>query len=180
MFSQSGAAHPQWYDGFVVLLLTLAAWGWLAAISPPPPSAVAGRVVTEAEAKDLDGQPVRLDKWKGRVLLVNVWAPWCGPCRVEVPDLVRLQARYSDDLVVLGLTVDAPIPDIRAFMDEYGINYPILLATSTTMSAFPPVQSLPSSFLVGHDGLIKREYIGVPDMSVLNADVKRALALRQL
>jgi len=114
------------------------------------------------------------------VLLVNVWAPWCGPCRVEVPDLVRLQARYSDDLVVLGLTVDAPIPDIRAFMDEYGINYPILLDTSTTMSAFPPVQSLPSSFLVGHDGLIKREYIGVPDMSVLNADVKRALALRQL
>jgi thiol-disulfide isomerase/thioredoxin len=75
----------------------------------------------------LDGTQVTLSAFKGKVVLLNFWATWCGPCKAEIPGFVELQAQYKDDLVVLGLSVDDPAEKAKAFADQYKVNYPIVL-----------------------------------------------------
>jgi len=78
---------------------------------------------------DLDGESKKLGDWKQPVLVVNFWAPWCVPCRREVPDLIALQTEYGDQVQVLGLALDSA-ENIISFADEYAVNYPSFLASS--------------------------------------------------
>lgn len=78
---------------------------------------------------DLDGESKNLGDWKQQVLIVNFWAPWCVPCRREVPDLVALQTEYRDQVQVLGLALDSA-ENINSFAEEYAMNYPSFLASS--------------------------------------------------
>lgn len=77
----------------------------------------------------LDGESKKLGDWKQPVLVVNFWAPWCVPCRREVPDLIALQTEYGDQVQVLGLALDSA-ENIISFADEYAMNYPSFLASS--------------------------------------------------
>src|SRR5260370_22424472 len=77
----------------------------------------------------LDDKAVTLADSHGKVILLNFWATWCGPCRAEIPDLVELQNKYKDRLQVLGLVVDDDDQDaIKEFAKEFGINYPVAIA----------------------------------------------------
>src|SRR5260370_11041587 len=79
----------------------------------------------------LDGKPLTLAGSKGKVILLNFWATWCGPCRAEIPDLVELQNKYKDRLHILGLVVnDDDQAAIKKFVAESGINYPVAIATT--------------------------------------------------
>jgi len=78
---------------------------------------------------DLEGKSQVLDDWKQPVLVVNFWAPWCAPCRREVPDLIALQDEYGDQIQVLGLALDSA-ENIISFADEYAMNYPSFLASN--------------------------------------------------
>jgi thiol-disulfide isomerase/thioredoxin len=78
---------------------------------------------------DLDGESKKLGDWKQPILVVNFWAPWCVPCRREVPDLIALQTEYGDQIQVLGLALDSA-ENIISFADEYAMNYPSFLASS--------------------------------------------------
>ena len=78
---------------------------------------------------DLDGESKKLGDWKQPVLVVNFWAPWCVPCRREVPDLIALQTEYGNQAQVLGLALDSA-ENIVSFADEYAMNYPSFLASS--------------------------------------------------
>jgi thiol-disulfide isomerase/thioredoxin len=87
---------------------------------PAPPFAVKG----------MDGKTANLAGALGKAVLLNFWATWCGPCRMEVPDLVELQKEYKDQLQVIGLVVDDADEDaVRKFEQRYNINYPIAMAT---------------------------------------------------
>ena len=70
------------------------------------------------QLKDMNGVDVKLDSFKGKVILLNFWATWCGPCKAEIPSLVELQEKYPDDLVVLGFSVDDPAEKIKPYADE--------------------------------------------------------------
>src|SRR5215470_2810979 len=88
-----------------------------------PDSAPAFKVDT------LDGKPLTLADYKSKVILLNFWATWCGPCRSEIPDLVELQNKYKDQLQIIGLVVDDDDEDaVKRFAEKYGINYPIAIA----------------------------------------------------
>jgi len=78
---------------------------------------------------DLNGESKKLGDWKQQVLVVNFWAPWCAPCRREVPDLIALQTEYGNQVQVLGLALDSA-ENIISFADEYAMNYPSFLASS--------------------------------------------------
>src|SRR5216684_2719074 len=83
----------------------------------------------EFQLAGLDGKPISLAGARGKIILLNFWASWCGPCRAEVPDLVELQTRYKDDLQVIGLVVDDDDMDaIHQFVRDLGINYPVAVA----------------------------------------------------
>jgi len=77
---------------------------------------------------DLDGVRRELGDWEQPVLIVNFWAPWCVPCRREVPELIALQSEYGDKIQILGLALDSA-ENIQAFADEYRMNYPSFLAS---------------------------------------------------
>jgi cytochrome c biogenesis protein CcmG/thiol:disulfide interchange protein DsbE len=124
--------------------------------------------------KDINGADVRLNDYKGKVVLLNFWATWCGPCKVEIPEFVDLYAQYKDrGFVILGvLANDTPAPDqLRSFMGEYSMSYPVLFSTEELETAFGSVWALPTSFLIGRDGGVCAKQLG----PVSKDDVERSL-----
>src|ERR1700731_2437417 len=108
---------------------------------------------TEFAVKGIDGGAVNLAAARGKVVLLNFWATWCGPCRMEVPDLVELQKKYRDRLQVIGLVVDDADEDaVRKFAKRYSINYPVAMATDDMRIQFGGVPALPTSFIVDSQG----------------------------
>lgn len=111
---------------------------------------------------DLDGKTISSSDWKGKVVLVNFWATWCGPCRAEIPDLVALQAKYGDRVVVIGVSEDeGPIDKVREFAAQYKVNYPIVMTTPEIEERFPGVAALPTTFFLDTEGRIAQRHIGI-------------------
>ncbi len=126
---------------------------------------------------DLDGREVSLASHKGKVILLNFWATWCGPCKAEIPGFVELQNEYKDDLVVIGLSVDDPADKARAFANEYKINYPILLGLGRedVQDAYGPIYGIPASFLISRDGKVCRRHMGIAPKAVFEKEIKALL-----
>lgn len=120
-------------------------------------------------AQDLDGRPISPADWRGRFALVNVWATWCVPCRVEIPDLAALQTSQRERLIVIGVLQDQVSADTaRRFASALGVNYPIVFSTWDIERAFGETLVLPTSYLVNPAGLIVATQIGriAPDSIV--------------
>lgn len=121
----------------------------------------------------LDGQILRSGDLKGKVLILNFWATWCPPCRAEIPDLVALQEKYREHLVVLGISLDeAPAADVRAFAERYQVNYPVAMATPAIYDAFPGLGSLPMSLIVDRDGLVVQRHVGLLNAALTEAETR--------
>ena len=126
----------------------------------------------------LDGRTITTDDLYGKVTLVNFWATWCGPCRAEIPDLIKLQARYPDHLQVIGVSADeGPVQVVKDFMTQYGINYPIVMNTPELNRAFPGVMALPTSFIVDPEGRVVQTHIGLISPGVLEQETRFLAAL---
>jgi len=113
--------------------------------------------------KDINGQDVALSSYKGEVILLNFWATWCGPCRIEIPGFIELYKKYrSQGLVVLGVSVDDPVSKLRAFAGELNMDYPVLIGDGRddVKDAFP-VLGLPTTFIIGRDGETCRTHTGL-------------------
>lgn len=125
---------------------------------------------------DLDGRAVSHDSLRGKVVLFNFWATWCGPCREEIPMLVALQAYYRDWLVVVGASIDERSPaEVRAFAQQLKVNYPIVMATEALVQAFGGVAAVPSTFVVRPDGKMVQRHVGALQAGRTEHEV-RALA----
>lgn len=112
--------------------------------------------------KDLDGRTLSSADWKGKVVVVNFWATWCGPCRAEVPDLVALQDKYRDQLIVVGVSEDeGPVEGVRAFASQYKVNYPIAMTTPEMEKLFPGIVALPTTFVLDKDGRVVQKHVGM-------------------
>jgi len=127
--------------------------------------------------KDLDNKDVVLSSFKGKVILLNFWATWCGPCKAEIPGFVELQKAYAKDLVVIGYSVDDDAPKARAFAAEYKMNYPILLGLGRedVQDAFGPFWGIPASVLISRDGKVCKKHIGIAPKAVFEKEVKALL-----
>jgi thiol-disulfide isomerase/thioredoxin len=123
--------------------------------------------------KDLDGKSVPLSSYKGKVVLLNFWATWCGPCKAEIPGFVELQAKYQDDLVIVGFSVDDPADKAKAFAAEYKMNYPILLGEGRedVQDAYGPIWGIPASFLISKDGKVCRKHLGIAPKAVFEKEI---------
>ena len=125
---------------------------------------------------DLDGNPVSSADWRGRVVLLNFWATWCGPCRAEIPDLIRLQEQYADQFLVVGLSTDVDPPNkVKAFADEMNINYPVVMAPPEIEARFGGVFGLPTSFLLDTEGRIVQKHIGLLDPALYELEIRALL-----
>ena len=121
----------------------------------------------------IDGELLEMSDLRGKVVLVNFWATWCGPCREEIPYLASLTERYPEHLVVIGVSEDAGGVDmVEAFADQYGVNYPIVMSTPEIKRAFPGVFALPTSFVVDPDGQMVQTHVGLISPVILEQETR--------
>lgn len=112
--------------------------------------------------RDLDGREFSAASLRGKVVILNFWATWCPPCRAEIPDLVALQEKYRDHLVVIGVSEDESGPGVvRQFAAQHKINYPIVMMTAELEKMFPGVSALPTSFILDRDSRIVQKHVGM-------------------
>lgn len=123
------------------------------------------RVVLDAENKATTGAPIKLADYSGKVLFVNLWATWCGPCRMETPELVKLHKEYqSRGVEMIGLSTEDPeasAESVMEFMREYDVNYQIGWATrEVAQTLMQGRTSIPQSFIIARDGRILKRFVG--------------------
>lgn len=123
--------------------------------------------------KDLEGKEVELASFKGKVVLLNFWATWCGPCKAEIPGFVELQEKYRDQLTIIGYSVDDTAELAKKFAAQYKMNYPILLGEGRedVQDAYGPIWGIPASFLISKDGLVCRKHMGIAPKAVFEKEI---------
>ena len=135
-------------------------------------------VLPDLAMQTLDGRTITSEDLRGKVTLVNFWATWCGPCRAEIPDLVRLQERYPDHLQIIGVSEDeGPVQVVEDFAEQFGMNYPIVMSTPELDRAFPGVMALPTSFMVDPDLRVVRTHVGLVNPGILEQEARFLAAI---
>ena len=158
--------------------------GWPAPVfdesSRPPTIQLVADPVTmpSLTMQDLDGRLITTEDLKGKVTIVNFWATWCGPCRAEIPDLIKLQDRYPDQLLVIGVSTDeGGVAIVEDFATEYGINDPVVVAPPEIRRASPGVRALPTSFVVDPDGRVVQTHVGLINPGIFEQETRFLTAL---
>ena len=136
-----------------------------------------GSIAPDFELKSLEGKTVRLSDYKGKAVLLNFWATWCGPCKIEMPWFVELQKQYAaQGLEVLGVAMDDSGEEtIAKFAREMGVNYPILVGKEAVGEAYGVVQFLPTTIYINRQGRVVERVFGLVSHSEIEDSIKKAL-----
>jgi peroxiredoxin len=139
-----------------------------------------GKRAPEFNLRTVDGKKVSLSDYKGKAVLINFWATWCAPCKIEMPWLVALRSQYAPQgFEILGVNEDdagTPRAKLAKFGQEQGLNYPLLVGDDSMSRKYGGVEFLPTSYFVGRDGKIVAETAGLVSKSEVEASIKKALA----
>lgn len=166
----------------VVPLIAIGFWAYQQSDSSGSKRAVkVGEPAPAYSAKTLGGEMVRLSDFEGeKVVMVNLWATWCGPCREEMPELQRLYEQYKNDgLIVLGVSVDGSRQEVglRRFVQSMGVTYPILYDPANRISRTFRTIGIPQTFLIDRSGELVHHWHGAfnPQSDSAQKIVKNAL-----
>lgn len=129
--------------------------------------------------KDADGNPVNLTDYRGKVVLVNFWATWCGPCEVEIPWFVEFEKKYKDQgFAVLGLSMDDDgWKAVRPYIASHKINYRVMIASELVSQKFGDIDALPTSFVLDRQGRIATNHVGLVDKRDYQNEILKLLAV---
>jgi thiol-disulfide isomerase/thioredoxin len=127
--------------------------------------------------KNVEGKTVNLSDYKGKVVIIDFWATWCGPCRRGIPDLIDLQKKYKDEIAVIGISLDrdntiAAVPD---FVNKMGINYPIVYFNDQVINDYGGINAIPTTFIIDKEGNIVKKLIGLYPKSTFEQQLDELL-----
>ena len=135
------------------------------ATAPPTAMATLPATVLDAQLKAVNGAPIKLADYSGKVLVINLWATWCGPCRSEIPELVKLYREFRPQgLEIVGLSTENPeasAEGVRQFVSDFSMNYRVGWATSDVAIALMNNRNaIPQSFVISRDGRVLTRFVG--------------------
>ena len=121
---------------------------------------------------DMDGRPLTLSSYRGKVVLLDFWATWCEPCREETPRFVDLQNKYGNQgLQIIGVSMDDSAEPVRDFYKSFKMNYPVVMGNAGIGTQYGGILGLPIAFLIGRDGRIRARYRGAIDTTTLEREI---------
>jgi peroxiredoxin len=166
--------NPRFFALTAVLILLAGACS-----SNRPVEAKAGkqrRPAPDFALQDEHGKTVHLTDFKGKVVLLDFWATWCGPCKIEIPWFMEFQRKYKDQgFTVIGVSMDDGWETVRPFIEEEKMNYPVLIGNDETASSFGGVDVLPTTFIIDKQGRIVATHVGLTSKSEFEDAIKSLL-----
>lgn len=143
----------------------------------PETSALLNQAAPDWTLKDLDGKKVSFSQFKGKVVVIDFWATWCGPCLTEIPGYIELQNKYGKDgLVIVGISLDSiKAKEVAKFAKKKGMNYTVVMADDAIMGTFGNFTMIPTTFLINREGRIIHQKSGQWKHDEYEALVKKAL-----
>ena len=131
----------------------------------------------EFSLTDITGKPLKLSDFQGKVILLDFWATWCGPCRIEIPGFIQLQKRYAEQgFTMIGISMDDSPEPVVDFYRQLQMNYPVAVGNDRLGELYGGMPGLPTTFVIGRDGRIYAKHVGAYDLSVFEAEIKTLLA----
>jgi peroxiredoxin len=139
-----------------------------------------GKRAPDFTLRTIEGKKLSLSDYRGKAVLINFWATWCAPCKIEMPWLIALRTQYAPQgFEILGVSeddADTPHAKLAKFGQEEGLNYPLLVGDDAISRKYGGVEFLPTSYFVGRDGKIVAETAGLVSKDEVEASIKKALA----
>jgi peroxiredoxin len=127
--------------------------------------------------KDADGRTVRLSDYRGKVVLLDFWATWCGPCKIEIPWFIEFERKYKDrGFAVIGISMDEEgWQVVKPFVSELGVNYRMVIGNDELADEYDGVQALPTTFLIDREGRIAEKHVGLASKSSFQNGIEELL-----
>ncbi len=150
----------------VVGLVLIAVYGFNLRFQMPGSEAITVAPLVGSQApnfslKGLDGNSIELADLRGKNVIINFWATWCGPCRIEMPHFQARHEKYPDDLVILAVNFDEPEKAVQAFVDELGLTFDIVLDPGAVVQTVYEIRAYPTTYFVDREGVIQKVRIGI-------------------
>lgn len=132
------------------------------------------RKAPDFKLKNIEGKTVELSKLKGKTVVLNFWATWCGPCRAEIPGFIQVYDKYkSRGLEIVGISLDeGGWGDVKPFVKKYAIPYPVVLGNNTVAEQYGNIEAIPTTFIIDKDGLVVDRHIGYLKMEDFENKIK--------
>jgi thiol-disulfide isomerase/thioredoxin len=160
------------------IILIFAIWKSRSTIAPR--TEAGAELAPNFTLKSLDGTPLRLSDYRGKVILLDFWATWCAPCQEEIPRFVEWQSKYQDrGLQVIGMSMDDSPEPVQKFGREFRMNYPVALETQDVASKYRGIFGLPVNIVIGRDGKIKAKHLGMYDLTLLKQELTSQLESKE-
>lgn len=162
----------------LVLAFSLLVFAWIVLRRPPARQGYSGslRPAPNFTLTDLSGQKLSLDNYRGKVVMLDFWATWCVPCKEEIPHFVDMQTKYGPrGLQVIGISMDDDEPPIRAFQQQFKMNYPVARGSADLATQYGGVLGLPITFIIDREGRIVSRHIGQTKPEVFESEILKLL-----
>jgi peroxiredoxin len=168
----------KWIVWLLVLIVASTVCYMVGSTSTQQPSSTPSTTNAEAPSftlSDVDGHSVSLSNYRGKVVILDFWAPWCPPCRREIPDFIALQNQYaSQGLQIIGIGLDQP-NNVASFVQEHGINYPVVVGNNVITNLYGGISGIPTTFVIDRQGNIINKFEGFTKKGIFEEEIKKLL-----
>jgi thiol-disulfide isomerase/thioredoxin len=152
------------------------------ALLPAVPSRAeqTGKAAPGWQLSDVNGKPLKLADFKGKVVVLDFWATWCPPCRAEIPGLVALQKKYAaQGLSVIGVSLDEQGPSVvKPFIERFAINYPVVMGNEKVLADYGGITAIPTTFVIDREGNVVAAHQGYTDQATFESEISPLLGAR--